>query len=291
MGMKKRFEQALKKIEENGEIQSIKSVAGGDVNEAFYVRTKENEYFVKLNRAASRSFFEFEANGLLQIQETNTMDVPRVYGIFEDEEEGFPMLWLEWVEGRKTNRTEELLGERLAAMHLSEGEGFGFEGKGYIGRLPIESKVMDSWLEYYRTVRLLEQLKLGQRAGTIRGKREKRLIKLIERLDEWIPEKPKSSLLHGDLWGGNWITGKEGVPYLIDPSVLRGDHEFEIAFTHLFGGFSPRFYEAYQAVFPLSDDYEIKEELYQLYYLLVHLNMFGESYGPAVDRILKKYAG
>ena len=285
------FEPVLKRIEDDGEIQGITSVLGGDINESFYVRTKENEYFVKRNRAASRSFFEFEANGLRQIQETNTIDVPRVYGIFEDEKEGFAMLWLEWVEGEKTNRTDELLGERLAAMHLSKGEGFGFEGKGYIGRLPIESKVMDSWLEYYRTVCLLGQLKLGQAAGTIRGKREKLLHKLIERLDEWIPKKPKPSLLHGDLWGGNWITGKDGDPYVIDPSVLRGDHEFEIAFTRLFGGFSERFYEAYQSVFPLSDEYKIKEELYQLYYLLVHLNMFGESYGSSVDRILKKYVG
>lgn len=85
------------------------------------------------------------------------------------------------------------------------------------------------------------------------------------------------------------MAGKNGLPYLIDPSVLYGDHEFEIAFTELFGGFSREFYNAYQTVFPLSPDYQVRKEIYQLYYLLVHLNMFGEAYGPSVDRILKKY--
>lgn len=116
-------------------------------------------------------------------------------------------------------------------------------------------------------------------------------MRLLEKLDTWIPNNPKSSTLHGDLWGGNWMTGKGGVPYLIDPSILFGDHEFEMAFTELFGGFSQRFYDAYHSVFPLSPEYETRKELYQLYYLLAHLNMFGESYGGSVDRIVRKYVG
>lgn len=287
--MKKIIEEGLKHIEENGVILSANGVSGGDINEAFYVRTKENEYFVKLNRNVPRSFFDFEAKGLQLIRNTNTIHVPYVYGVFEVEQT--PTLWMEWMKGTRTKDTDRWLGERLAAMHLADGQNYGYEGKSYIGLLLIDGKIMDSWLDYYRDIRLMKQLKIGQKSGRIRGKREKQLYKLMERLGQWIPDKPKSSLLHGDLWGGNWITGKNGNPYLIDPSVLRGDHEFEIAFTQLFGGFSHRFYDAYQAVFPLSDEYESKKELYQLYYLLVHLNLFGESYGYSVDRILNKFVG
>lgn len=287
--MKKIIEEGLKHIEENGVILSANGVSGGDINEAFYVRTKENEYFVKLNRNVPRSFFDFEAKGLQLIRNTNTIHVPYVYGVFEVEQT--PTLWMEWMKGTRTKDTDRWLGERLAAMHLADGQNYGYEGKSYIGLLLIDGKIMDSWLDYYRDIRLMKQLKIGQKSGRIRGKREKQLYKLMERLGQWIPDKPKSSLLHGDLWGDNWITGKNGNPYLIDPSVLRGDHEFEIAFTQLFGGFSHRFYDAYQAVFPLSDEYESKKELYQLYYLLVHLNLFGESYGYSVDRILNKFVG
>ena len=127
--------------------------------------------------------------------------------------------------------------------------------------------------------------------GTIKGNRYHLLTKLLERLEEWIPHHPSASLLHGDLWGGNWMNGADGKPYLIDPSILYGDHAFELAFTELFGGFSPSFYRAYEDVFPLPAEYENQKPLYQLFYLLVHLNMFGESYGGSVDRILKRYVG
>jgi fructosamine-3-kinase len=289
--MRDLIERGLKRIEEKGEIQFFQSVSGGDINEAFYVRSGESEYFVKLNKQMDVSFFEFEADGLNIIRNTRTIDVPAVYGVVVDEDSKIPMLWLEWVEGRKSSDTEVVLGERLAALHLCEGAGYGWEGKSFIGKLPQENQILASWLSYYREFRLGGQLKIGQSLGRISGERNKRLMRLMERLDEWIPDKPKASTLHGDLWGGNWITGKNGLPYLIDPSILYGDHEFEIAFTELFGGFSDRFYDSYNSVFPLSPEFEIRKELYQLYYLLVHLNMFGEAYGGAVDRILKKYVG
>lgn len=289
MNLKKIIEKGLKSIAPNENLMTMRPVSGGDINLAFYVQTEKNQYFVKANRQMSIGFFEFEKRGLEMISATNTIDVPQVIDC--NEVEGIPMLWLEWVEGEKTKETDVLLGERLAGMHLAEVKGYGFEGESYIGRLKQENKFMDDWLEYYRNVRLKGQLERGRTSGTIRLEREKRLVTLIERLDEWIPRTPKSCLLHGDLWGGNWMCGPGGAPYLIDPAVLYGHHEFELAFTELFGGFSTRFYESYNAVFPLSNEYEERKELYQLYYLLVHLNLFGESYGSSVDRILRRYVG
>jgi len=285
------LENGLKQLDADDAVQSYNAVSGGDINEAYYVRTNKGEFFVKLNRTVDASFFEFEKQGLEKIGQSNTIDVPEVYGIVTDQDTNTPMLWMEWIEGATNNHTDVWLGEKLAALHQTEGKAFGLEGKSFIGKLEQENQLVDSWLTYYRDFRLAGQLKLGRKRKTLTGKREEKLVKLMEQLDRWIPEKPTASLLHGDLWGGNWMVGKEGNPYLIDPSVLYGDHEFEIAFTELFGGFLTSFYEAYQSAFPLSDTYEDKKLLYQLYYLLVHLNMFGEMYGGSVDRILIRYVG
>lgn len=287
--MNKAIERALSELAVNSEIVALRRVAGGDINEAYCVETKEEKFFVKLNHRMASDFFSFEADGLREIGKTGTISVPKVYGVMVDEPSGVPMLWLEWVEGKKTAGTFVLLGEQLARLHLSEGKKYGWKGTTYIGRLKQQSGWTDDWITYYRDFRLLEQAKIGERLGVIKGGRRKKLLALIERLDEWIPRKPKASLLHGDLWGGNWIVGGGGKPYLIDPSVFYGDHEMEIAFTELFGGFSARFYAAYQSVFPLSREYRERKELYQLYYLLVHLNMFGEVYGASVDRILNRF--
>lgn len=283
------IERTLKNFSSSEQIKVIRPVTGGDINEAFYVETQEAQYFVKLNRNKDLTFFEFEANGLREIAKTNTIRVPTVYHLLEDETTHIPMLWLEWVEGTKTKKTDDELGTQLASMHLSAGEKYGLQGVSYIGRLKQNNEWCTDWLTYYRDFRLLQQVKMGERLGFITGRRLKQLMELLERLDEWIPKKPVVSLLHGDLWGGNWIVGEGGHPYLIDPSILYGDHEMELAFTELFGGFSSRFYQAYAEVFPLSAEYEERKGLYQLYYLLVHLNMFGESYARSVDRILQKY--
>jgi len=285
------LENGFKKLNIDDSIESYQAVSGGDINQAYYVRTKQSEFFVKLNRKVDASFFEFEKQGLETIQHSNTIDVPRTDGIVADLDTDTPMLWMEWIDGEKNEHTDVWLGERLATLHQTEGKAFGLEGKSFIGKLEQENQMIDNWLDYYRDFRLAGQLKLGRSRNTITGDREERIIKLMEQLDKWIPEKPIASLLHGDLWGGNWMVGKNGNPYLIDPSILYGDHEFELAFTELFGGFSNQFYDAYRSVFPLSDSYQNKLPLYQLYYLLVHLNMFGEMYGASVDRILKRYVG
>lgn len=289
--LKEVIHSGLRKIENSGEILSLHPISGGDINEALYVRTREQEYFVKLNKNMDASFFHFEAEGLEVIRKTNTIGVPSIYCVTVDEQSNIPMLWMEWMEGKKNEYTDVLLGERLAAMHLCEGPGYGWTEHGYIGLLKQENQILPSWLSYYRDFRLMGQIQLGQSLGRISGERKHKLLKLLDRLDEWISMHPKKSVLHGDLWSGNWMTGKNGNPFLVDPSILFGDHEMEMAFTELFGGFSRRFYEAYSSVFPLSPEYKSRKELYQLYYILVHLNMFGESYGSAVDRITKKYVG
>ncbi|MGG3846243.1 fructosamine kinase family protein [Aeribacillus composti] len=285
--MKKIIAEALRAAGDFGVIENIRKVSGGDINESYFVQTENQTYFLKYNLEAPEDFFRLEAEGLQLIRDTNTVRVPKVFAYSENSNEGF--LIMEWVNGKKDDNTEKLLGQKLAALHKSHFVYHGYSKNTYIGTLPQRNRLMSSWLEYYRDYRLSGQMEIGIKKNYIRGERGKRLETLLNRLHEWFPANVEASLLHGDLWGGNWIVGPNGEPFLIDPSVMYGDRHFEIAFTELFGGFTSDFYRAYEEYYPLSERYEEIKPLYQLYYLLVHLNLFGESYGGAVDRILKMY--
>jgi fructosamine-3-kinase len=151
---------------------------------------------------------------------------------------------------------------------------------------------MSSWRTFFRERRLGFQAELARRHGLLAGERARRLERLMERLDSWIDDGiVQPALLHGDLWGGNFIVGLGGLPALIDPAVCYGDREADLAFTTLFGGFPERFYRAYYEAWPLPAGWQERRDLYNLYHLLNHLNLFGESYGGAVDATLRRYAG
>lgn len=281
--------KALQQANDDSTCLDIEQLYGGSINKSFFVETNNNQYFIKYHPQAPDHFFEREAEGLARIKETNTIRVPEVLAVSDETDEAF--LLMEWVEGEATPHTEVELGQQIAHMHQSLGEKHGFGKQTYIGKLSQPNGWCSSWLDYYRNQRLMTQLEYGIQNNRVTGKRRDQLEKLLSHLDEWIPKDASPSYLHGDLWGGNWLVGEDGHPYVIDPSFLYGDRHFEIAFTELFGGFSYRFYEAYQDQWPLADDYADRKPLYQLYYLLVHLNMFGEAYGRDVDVILNHYLG
>lgn len=283
--------QALEAIGDRSPIRMIRPVAGGDINQVYCVETAERKYCVKWNEAIPRGFFAKEAEGLARLGQSGAIAVPRVYQVTEDLPGGAGMLVLEWVEGKKTSETEELLGRGIAALHQSAGPGFGWDSDTYIGSLPQPNRWYSCWIDYYRECRLEPQLERGKRLGRISGQRARRLVTVMEKLEHWLIQPAAPALLHGDLWSGNWLPGPAGRPYLIDPSVFYGHDELELAFTELFGGFSERFYHSYREVRPVPPEYAERKPLYQLFYLLVHLNLFGETYGPAVDRILERYAG
>jgi fructosamine-3-kinase len=281
--------KALAAADDQTSIQTMKRMHGGSINESFFVETEKNKYFIKYHPNPPKRFFSLETEGLNKIRETETVSVPEVLAHSDEKEAAF--LVLEWIEGSKSAETEAMLGSQLAALHEKMGIRHGFSEDTYIGILPQPNGLYGSWLEYYRDKRLHAQLALGIEKKAIKGKRREKLEQLLERLGNWIPEQADPSYLHGDLWGGNWMAGPGGRPYLIDPSFLYGDRHFEIAFTELFGGFSQAFYRAYNERFPIDAFYEERKPLYQLYYLLVHLNIFGEAYGSQVDAVLRRYVG
>lgn len=284
------MEEKLKQIGDYTPIQTMTPVSGGDINQAYYLKTNKKEYFIKKNKKADGDFFQAEVNGLERIRSTQTIAVPEVYYVDQSSTGQELVLMMEWVQGERTAATEQQLGKHLATMHLAGGASqYGLEQSTYVGTLTQTNDWYNNWVDYFGKHRLQLQLDLAVHFNRMNQKRRTKLETLIRDLDKYLPSQPRISLLHGDLWGGNWIIGEAGKPYLVDPSVLYGDPLFEISFTELFGGFSNAFYSQYQDILPLEDYYEEVKPIYQLFYLLVHLNMFGETYGSSVDRILEKY--
>ncbi|WP_232824323.1 fructosamine kinase family protein [Paraliobacillus zengyii] len=287
--MNRIIHEAIEKINPNATIETIRSISGGDINQAYRVETNNKNYFVKTNQHVPANFFTFEANGIQLIKNTNTIAVPTVHYYNEPKQHEHAILVMDWIEGKSTEKSTIELGEQVAALHQHHHEKYGLDQDGFIGSLAQVNDFTDTWISYMRDYRLLPQLHLANERGRLSNERYAKLEKLINHIDKWLPANPKASLLHGDLWGGNWLTGANGKPFLIDPAVFYGDHLFELAFTELFGGFPQDFYNAYKEVMPIEDYYNDVKPLYQLYYLLVHLTLFGEGYGTAVDRTLNRY--
>lgn len=257
------------------------------------LETSQALYLLKYNSEALPGMFRSEADGLIRLAETHTVRVPAVLGCQETVAHQPAWILLEYLDGPRSGDPARL-GEQLAELHRQghspqKPPAYGFDGDNYLGSTRQVNSWETSWAHFFAEYRLRPQIELGLLTGRVGGERRKRLERLIERLPSLLGEIPRQpSLVHGDLWSGNVINGPEGLA-LIDPAVSYSDREVEIAYTELFGGFSARFYAAYQNTWPLDPGYEERRDLYNLYHLLNHLNLFGESYGGAVDGILRRF--
>ncbi len=272
-------------------IQSANYCAGGDINQAAQLETTDGSLFVKWNPKSPSEMFTTEARGLKLLHEAKTLRIPEVISVHEAQDECPAYLILEWLEsGRSTPQTDEQLGEGLATLHLIHAEQHGLDHNNFIGRLPQSNTHHISWAEFYAEQRIRPQMELARPNGQLPTHRERLLSHLINKLPDLLPsENPAASLLHGDLWRGNVMTLANGTPAIIDPAVYYGHREIELAFTELFGGFSSRFYDAYNAIYPINSDYQQRKSLYQLYPMMTHMNLFGGGYGNSVDSIARRY--
>jgi len=269
-------------------LRSTTPVSGGDINDAYKLTlTDGRQVFMKANRSADLSVFQAEAEGLEAIRATDTIGVPQVIAVGKDQQYG-AFLLLEWVEAApKAHGFWETFGRSLARMHQAPASRFGWEKDNYIGASPQINTPHENWIAFYRDCRLSPQIKRAQRYFD--PSMRKRITRLLDHLEDHLVEPPHPSLLHGDLWSGNFITGNDGQAWLIDPAVYVGHAEADLAMTELFGGFAPAFYSAYREVNPLQPGYEQRRDLYNLYHLLNHLNLFGRGYLSSVLKILNRY--
>lgn len=267
-------------------------VSGGDINESYRLTLENGEnVFMKMNRGADESFFKAEADGLRAIAGTGAISVPEAlcYGM----DNGRAFLLLELIRsGRKKSDFWEQFGRALAAMHLADTSryvsGYGFAADNYIGSSIQKNTPHSSWISFFRDCRLMPQFKMAEKYFD--SSERKMIIKFLGRLDTLLIEPDRPSLLHGDLWSGNFMTDHEGNAVLIDPASYVGIAEADIAMTQLFGGFDSRFYSAYLEVYPMQPGYSDRRDIYDLYHLLNHLNLFGMPYLSAVKRIIERYA-
>ena len=182
----------------------------------------------------------------------------------------------------------ESFGKSLAKLHRVNSSKYGFAEDNYIGSLEQSNKEHNKWIDFFIEERLEKQLKRAMELGILTGDDENHFQKLYRELDSLIPNEPPS-LLHGDLWGGNFITGDNGEPCLIDPAVYYGHREMDLSMTRLFDGFEKPFYDIYNSEYPLAPGFEARVDIHNLYPLLVHVNLFGGGYIPQLRGVIKKF--
>ena len=270
----------------------MRPVSGGDIHRAFRVEAAGQRFFIKDNPQAPTDIFSLEAAGLAALRQATQAEglikVPEVLAVGES------FLALEWLDFANSGGgdSQRLLGAGLAAMHQSTASEFGWHEDNYIGTLPQNNAaVQDSG----NAAQFFAERRLFTLVDGAAPKLPKELIHRVERLvasiDSFLPTDQKPSLLHGDLWGGNWSTDSKGQPWIYDPAVYFGCREAELAFTELFGGFGPAFYAAYGERFPLEPGYRGRVDIWNLYPLLVHARLFGGGYIQQVNQTLRRLVG
>jgi protein-ribulosamine 3-kinase len=262
-------------------------VTGGSINECYRWQSAAGAMFVKVAAAGALPMFQAEAAGLAELERGRALRVPRVLAC--GAASGAAFLALEWIEaGEGGEACEARLGEGLAALHALTEARFGWGRDNTIGSTPQANAWSGDWTEFFRERRLRPQLELAARKGLARvlGAPGERLLEHVHRL--LAGHHPAASLLHGDLWGGNWLASLSGEPVLFDPAVYYGDRETDLAMTRLFGGFGEAFYRTYEAAAPLPPGWPVRCELYNLYHVLNHANLFGGAYARQARGMIER---
>jgi len=273
-------------------LTSWQPVSGGSIHAAWLVHTNtEKSFFIKTNKADSFHMFQAEAKGLKEIEgnllSSNPIRAPHVYDVRANDD--YAWLTLEYIPfGQDTKQSEEKLGIGLALLHQQTSKTFGLNHNNVIGSTPQINTPETSWLDFFHEHRLQAQFDFAKTNGFYHD-----ISQEAESLIEALPlllgnHHPTPSLLHGDLWSGNKGTDTKNKPIIFDPAVYYGDRECDLAMTELFGGFSSDFYAAYEDVYPIEEGYAKRKQLYNLYHILNHANLFGGHYIQQSQSIMQQ---
>jgi fructosamine-3-kinase len=277
---------------ESFSVRSREPVSGGCINQAFRLRGERGSYFLKLNTADAAGMFEAEALGLQELRRCKALRVPEP--VCWGHQGDFGYLVLEWLDLKPlVGKSETALGHALAELHHVTSALYGWSHDNTLGTTRQKNTPDGDWVQFWREQRLGFQLRLAQKRDARLSEPGERLLQALDKL--LAGHKPEASLLHGDLWSGNAAQDAVGKPAIFDPAVYYGDREAEIAMMELFGGFGGEALAAYRAVWPLDPGYvEVRRDLYQIYHILNHFNLFGGQYADQallkMDRILAESA-
>ena len=276
--------QEICSAEKLGAVKNVRPIAGGSINLCFQVTTNLGRYFVKMNNQVPDDYFAVEFKSLELLDKYARTPRVQAHGKAQDAS----YLVLEWIEAISTHPTAiDDLAFSLAQLHRQTRSEFGLDYNTYVGSLFQSNNNHKLWVDFYVQERIMPLVKLAFDSSLLTEANVKQIESLCGKLGELIPAA-KPSLLHGDLWNGNYLLSGNRA-YFIDPAVYYGHREMDLAMTHLFGAFPERFYEVYESSLPLEKNWESRLPLFQLYPLLVHLNLFGSSYYPQLEDVLVKF--
>ena len=271
-------------VQENLQLLTSKPLAGGDINEVYQLSCKEGEYVVKINdRSAYPKMFECEANGLAALRSSASFRIPQVIASGEFNKHAY--LLLEYIDAAPpADNFDKQFADGLAKLHKTSADYFGFYEDNYIGKLPQYNGKETTAFDFYINQRLAPQIRMAKERGYELSADDV----FFKNVEDAIPDE-QPSLIHGDLWAGNYMTDENGNPVVIDPATCYAHREMDLAMMKMFGGYSSRIFEMYDENYPLESQWPSRIKLYQLYYLLVHLNLFGSAYLSSVENIIRQY--
>jgi fructosamine-3-kinase len=261
-------------------------IGGGDVGEGWRLELADGRtVYAKTRAGAPAGLFTAEAAGLRWLAAAGALRVPDVLAVVDGPNVATRVLVLPWIQaGRASSRDDETFGRGLANLHRSGASSYGFSRDGFIGPLPMSNSPTATWASFWWERRIEPLVRLALDSGVIDVEDAMTIGALEDMVDELVGPREPIARLHGDLWTGNVHWSEDGRPWLIDPAAYGGRREVDLAMLRLFGGVSERAFAAYHEAWPLSDGYEDRIPLYQLFPLLVHAVLFGGGYGKrAVD--------
>jgi len=269
---------------------AVQGVAGGSMSRTGAIELSDGrKVFIKQNGASSRGLLGAEARGLDVLGSASGPRVPEPYALYEGPRESY--LLMEYIEsGGQGSGFWDRFGSEMAELHrTARGESYGLPSDNFIGATPQPNAPSASWIEFFADRRLRFQIELAEKNGRADLEMRTGVEQIISRLADLLPEPEHPALLHGDFWGGNFLCDTDGAPVIMDPAVYYGHREADLAMAECFGGFSPRFFSAYNEAYPLTPGYRERVDLYNLYHMLNHLNLFGSGYAGSVRGIIRRY--